>query len=250
MTRASLPRRAVVVGFIAGLVVGRAPAAPARGLRTVDVVGPRLTLGEVMAHLSGEVASLDLGPVPAPGRSRLLRRGEVEAALAAADYVGIQRIPVAVRIRRKMVSLSSKAIASLVADHLVVKNGVTMTAVRAPARRRVPAGYDVVRATVPRVPRRAGTWRTAVTLHFHRHAERIARLSIPATLEVTPAAAVPDVEKGHPLVLVVRRGQIEVRVRATAGAAADIGERLPVSLRPSGRIVPARLTRKDQAVAL
>ncbi|MEM9874025.1 MAG: hypothetical protein AAF928_03975, partial [Myxococcota bacterium] len=76
MTRASLPRRAVVVGFIAGLVVGRAPAAPARGLRTVDVVGPRLILGEVMAHLSGEVASLDLGPVPAPGRSRLLRRGE------------------------------------------------------------------------------------------------------------------------------------------------------------------------------
>jgi hypothetical protein len=53
--------------------------------------------------------------------------------------------------------------------------------------------------------------------------------------------------RGGALTLVVRRGLVEVTSAAVAGADADIGNILQVTLRPSGRTVRARLVEKDLA---
>jgi hypothetical protein len=61
---------------------------------------------------------------------------------------------------------------------------------------------------------------------------------------------VPDVAKGATITLLVRRGLVEVSIGAVAGADGDTGGILPVLLKPSGRVVRARIVDKDHAVAL
>ncbi len=48
----------------------------------------------------------------------------------------------------------------------------------------------------------------------------------------------------------VRQGLIEVRIGASAGADANIGDMLPVVLRPSGRVLQARLIEPTVALAV
>lgn len=241
-------RAALILLFVAMATLSTGVSAG--GIRTIDVIGPRITLGQIMAQLSGEVAELDLGPAPRPNGSRLIQGKEIEKALDEAGFIDVKRIPAAIRVRRKMETLNAKKVEELVEKNLLIKKGVTLQKLRARASTRVPAGYETVTATVPKVPRRAGSWSTSVSLNFYVGTERIARISVPATFDVSAEAAKPDVKKGSPVLLLVRAGQIEVRIKATAGAPADVGDKLPVTLRPSGRVVQARLVTKDRAIAL
>src|SRR5882724_13330009 len=67
-----------------------------------------LTVDTARIHLSdvsdgyddGELATLDLGPAPPPGNSRLLSRGEVEDQLrAAGDNAKSLRMPSVLRVK-------------------------------------------------------------------------------------------------------------------------------------------------------
>src|SRR5882724_851995 len=66
---------------------------------TVDTA--RIQLKDVSdGYDDGELASLDLGPAPPPGNSRLLSRAEVEAELrAAGDDAKNLRMPSALRVK-------------------------------------------------------------------------------------------------------------------------------------------------------
>jgi len=242
-------RRTLLILLLAALAT-LSTGVSARGVRTIDVVSPRITLGQIMTRLSGEVADLDLGPAPRPNGSRLIQRKEIQKALDEAGFIDVKHVPGAVRVRRKMETLDAKKVQELVEENLIVKKGVTLEKLRPRPSTRVPAGYDTVTATVPKVPRRKGRWSTSTSLNFYVGTERVARISVPATFDVSAEAAKPDVKKGSPVLLVVRAGQIEVRIKGTAGAPADVGDKLPITLRPSGRIVQARLVTKSRAVAL
>jgi flagella basal body P-ring formation protein FlgA len=71
---------------------------------------------------------------------------------------------------------------------------------------------------------------------------------VPLDLSVSAEGAVYDVVRGATVAVVVRRGSVEVRTTGFAGADADIGDRLPVQLRPSGRVLRTRLVNKDEAL--
>lgn len=242
-------RRTIAILLLA-VTATLSSGASAGGIRTIDVVEARITLGLIMTKLTGEVAELDLGPAPRPNGSRLIQRREIVEAIERAGYIDVKHIPAAVRVRRKMETLDAEKVEALVHENLIVKKGVVLQKLRPRAQTRVPAGYDAVTATVPKVPRRPGRWSTSASLNFYAAGERIARVSVSATFDVSAEAAKPDVKKGSPLLLIVRSGQIEVRIKATAGAPADVGDKLPITLRPSGRVIQARLIRKDRAVAL
>jgi hypothetical protein len=114
----------------------------------------------------------------------------------------------------------------------------------------VPAGFDHVTAELPAPTRRAGSVNVVATVSFYSDSEIAARITVPVELLVSAEALVPDVAKGATITLVVQRGLVEVSIPGTAAADGDLGGVLPVMLKPSGRIVRARIVDKDHAVSV
>jgi flagella basal body P-ring formation protein FlgA len=56
------------------------------------------------------------------------------------------------------------------------------------------------------------------------------------------------VSKGAAITLVVKTGLVEISTKAVANDNADVGDTLPVMLRPSGKVVRAKLIAKDRAL--
>jgi hypothetical protein len=151
-----------------------------------------------------------------------------------------------------MRALTPDAVERLVreaAGATALPRGARLAGVRAP-RLQVPSGWTSVALEVPRLPRRAGPLRMNATLRFLRAGESLAAAVVPLELLLPPEAATPTLARNAPVTLVLRAGLVEVSTAAWAGADADLGDTLPVVLRPSGRVLPARLVSPDRAEAL
>jgi flagella basal body P-ring formation protein FlgA len=107
-----------------------------------------------------------------------------------------------------------------------------------------------VSVELARPPRRVGPFSATAYLDLRRGDELIARVPVRVDLTLSAEAATPDLARGAAVTLVVRHGLVEVRASGSATADADVGETLPVMLRPSGRIIRARLIEPALAVAL
>ncbi len=227
--------------------------AQAKRIRTVLVSTSRVRLGQIMPKLEEPLSEIDLGPAPAPNGSRIITRKYIQEALEDEGVQGVSGIPRSVRVKRKMQRLAAKQIKSLTEAAIAergLKKGITITKIRPPARIKVAAGWDAVRVQLPRSPRRKGKWATTVMLSFEADGERVARVAVRVIFHLTEAATRPDIAKGAPLRLTVESGRVRVTIKAHAGADADVGDTFPVQLRPSGRIVRAKLVTPNQAVAV
>lgn len=219
----------------------------------VAVNGPRVLVGDVLRNAPPDAAAIDLGPAPAAGGSRLLDRAQILRALREHQATEPARIPEAVRVVRAVRVLRAPELDRLVRDALPpdrLPRGATLAAVRAPRPLEVPAGWSAVTVDLPRPPRRTGSFPTTALVSFLRDAEVLARVPVPVELTLTPEAALPDLARGAAVTLLVRQGLVEIRVSASAGADADVGDTLPVLLRPAGRVLRARLLERDLALAV
>jgi hypothetical protein len=238
---------------IAIALLGLALAAPAAAqppVPTVEIASTRVTLADLVPSVGAALGAVDLGAAPPPGGSRLVTRDELAKAAADAGAPRSLRLPASVRVVRRMRKLSAAETEKLVRDALVgpaLPRGVTIAAVRAPARLDVADGWDAVVAEVPKPPKRTGSLPTTALLTFSKGAEVLARASVPVDLALSAEAAVSDVARGAPLTLVIRRGLVEITASGLAGADADVGATLPVTVRPSGRVLRAKLVEKDRA---
>lgn len=222
-------------------------AAAVRPPKTVTVASPRLALGDVVAGIGADLATLDLGPAPAAGATRLFTRGDLQAAVG--DRAAGVRLPEAVRVERRTRRLSPQDLEAMVRASLEGKlpRGAALSAVRARGTTVVADGWDVVAAALPRLPRKVGRLATSVQLELSQQGTVIAGLQVPVELTLSAEAALPDVAKGAPVTVVVRRGFVEIQAQAVAGADADVGDALPVLLRGSGRSLRALLVTADRA---
>lgn len=219
----------------------------------VEVSGLRVRVGDVIRDAPATVADVDLGPAPQVGGSRVIGRAQILEAVRARDNEAHLRLPEAVRVVRRMSSLTPGDLERMVRDALPASRlprGATLAAVRAPRAIELPAGWTSVTAELPRPPRRTGAFTTAVMMTLRLGDEVIARASVPVELALSAEAAAPDVARGGPLTLLVREGLVEVRVGASAAIDADVGDTLPVLLRPSGRVLRARLIERNLALAV
>lgn len=240
---------AMLAAFAA--LAGTVPAGAGAPVKEVPVVGPRVLLADVVPAAPASVASVDLGPAPAPGGSRFVTQDELKKAAAGAGAKVLAALPAAVRVVRKMKHLTAadidretrKAVATA-----GLRKGVTLQGVRAPKSADVAEGWTSVTAEVPKPPRRTGKLPTTATLTFSRGTEVLARLAVPIDLDLSAQAAIPDIAKGGALTITVRAGLVEISAAAMASADADIGDELMVTLRPSGRILRAVLVGPDRAL--
>jgi hypothetical protein len=131
-----------------------------------------------------------------------------------------------------------------------LRRGITLRKLRPARAMTVAAGWDEVSVRLPKPPRRRGHWSTTAMLTFSAAGTPLARLALPVSFDISAEGAKPDVSKGAPLILVVRRGLVEIKVQAIAKTSADIGEILSVTLRPSGRNLRAKLLAGGRALAM
>lgn len=147
----------------------------------------------------------------------------------------------------ELVAIVREAIASSGAK---LPRGATLTRVRSATSVDLPNSSTRVTIEVTPPPRRAGAVVVPAVLSFWKDENVTARVPVTIELSIPADALVRDVSKGSPLVVVVRRGLVEVSAPAVSAADGDIGEVIQVLLRPSGRALRAKLVAKDRAVAV
>ena len=226
-----------------------APAVARTPIPEVRVTTARVHLTDVLPAITGDAGAFDLGPTPTPGSSRLVTRDDLLHALTEARASVPAKLPEAVRVFRRMRRLLPPEIEQITRAALpaTMPRGTALTALRTPKSIDVADGWDTITASVPRPPHRIGSFPTTVTLGFMSGVERLAEISFPIDVTVTAEGAAFDLARGGQLTLIVKRGLVEVEAQAFAAADADIGAVLLVTLRPSGRVVRARLLTADRA---
>ena len=231
-------------------VMGATPALADKPLVEHKVSHGRILLGDVVDGAPEALASIDLGPSPQPGSSRVVRREDVERAVIQGLPPKL-KVPVAVRIVRATKTLSPtdlEATTRTAIAAITLARGATYGGARPGAAVTVPAGYDLVRAEIPRPPRRAGKLATIATLTFLEGDTELARIQVPIDIELPKDAAFADVPKGAKVTFVITRGSVEIRASGTAGGDADVGEDLTVTVMDSGRVLRGKLKSRDPAV--
>jgi hypothetical protein len=242
--------------FAASLLAALALATPAAAAppQEVAVTGTRIRVGDVAPSVDAAIAAVDIGPSPTPGASRLVTKNDVVAALTAKLIPVPATLPDAVRVVRKAQHISPAELDGLVRGALNDKplgHGVTLAAVRVAHPVDVADGWAHIDVDVPHAPKRQGAFTTTAIASFYTaEGEAIARVPVPMELAVSADGALYDTPRGASVTLVIRRNYIEVRTTGMTTADADLGDAVPVQLRPSGRVLRARLTAKDEAVAI
>lgn len=113
----------------------------------------------------------------------------------------------------------------------------------------VPVGTTKTGLELTPPPRRPGVSSTTAVITFAKGEALLGRS--PVTLEITASKdALPEVPKGTPVVLVVRRDGFEITTAGITSEAGDVGEVVSVLLRPSGRSFRAQLVTHERAVAV
>jgi Chaperone for flagella basal body P-ring formation len=250
-----MTKRARLASF---LLFASLAATPARadvpgGPRQVVVCATRVHLGDLVANADATAAAIDLGPSPAAGVSRLITRADIIAALAARIATVPAGLPDAVRVLRKVKHLAPEDLDAVVREALATRTlgrGVTLASVRADRAQDVAAGWTRVEVEAPRAPKKVGPFTTTAIVSMFAGDEVVARLLVPIDLAVSDEGATFDAPRGASLTLVIRRTFVEVRAAGFAAADADVGDPVNVQLRPSGRLVRARLVSRDEALAV
>lgn len=251
-----MKRQALALLFLAILADaakahGAEPAMPAAAaIPRVEIPGARVRAKDILGATAPDV---EIGPTPPLGASRIVERAEIERAFAAASVAPPKKIPAAVRVSRKTRRLTAADVSDAIRSALAamrLPRGATLSSIRA-AGVEVPADFQRVTVDLPPLPRRAGpaTARAAVTFLGEGDAP-IHKTMTPIELLLPPEAAFVEIPRGAPITLVIRRGLIEVSVSAVAAIDSDVGTILPVTIKPSGRVLRARAIDKNHAVAL
>jgi hypothetical protein len=239
--------------FLVASVATWASVAIAAPPREVLITSPRIRVGDLLANAGDAAAAVDVGPSPAAGASKLVTRADMLSALEANRVTALRPLPESVRVVRKVRHLTSSDFDVLARQAILTRplgKGVSLLSVHVDHLVDVADGWTRVDMDIPRAPKKMGTFRTTAIASFYAESEIVARIVVPLELTVTAEGASYDVLRNSPVGLVLRRGCVEVRTTGFAGVDADVGDRLPVQIRPSGRVLRSRLVSKDEAVVL
>lgn len=236
---------------------GAPPDAPARGVTAGPAAIPRAEVRGAKVHardiLGASAPDVELGPTPPIGASRIVERDEIERAFAAAGVTPPKKIPAAVRVSRRSRRLTAAEVTDAIRSALAgarLPRGASLANVRASAVE-VPAELQRVTVDFPVLPRRAGKATAQATVTFlDEDGAALHKVLTPIELVLPPEAAFAEIPRGAPITLVIRRGLVEVSVAGVAAVDSDVGAILPITIKPSGRVLRGRAIDKDHAVAL
>jgi hypothetical protein len=103
------------------------------------------------------------------------------------------------------------------------------------------------RAEIPRPPKKAGLFKTAVIVPIIAGGNVVQRVPVTATFDVSEAAASPDVLRGARVTLVIDRRSARIGAAGISLSDTDIGSVAEFRVEKTGRVVRARLEGTDIA---
>jgi hypothetical protein len=213
----------------------------------------RLQVGDVVRNAPVSAATVDLGPAPPPGGSRLLGRDEILDALKKAGVESARlRIPASVRVTGASRVVEPDQV-SVMARALIQKDlpkGVTLLRVDAGSRVVISPRSILRSVKLAPLPRKKGPARVSAGLEWSCDERVVATGGVAVSVDISAEAAMADVTRGSALVLVVERNQVKVSAPGVSLADGMIGEIIRASVRSTNRVVSARIVARDRAVVI
>ncbi len=220
----------------------------AQTTRTVDHA--RLVIADLVPGAPSAMASVDLGPAPPPGGTRVIAKGEVDSRLRSAGLEpSALRMPQSIRVLGASKRISPVELGRL-ATPLIEKElpaGIRLTKTEPYSEVVVSPRATVRSATVPRPPRQKGQFRTTATVELVNDDVVVARIPVPILLDISEAAAKADLQRGSVVMLVIDSRSVRISTEGVVMADANVGDVANVQVKSTGRIVPAKLVSKDEA---
>jgi len=224
-------------------------AASAESERTIS--SARIHLSDVSdGYDEGELASLDLGPAPPPGNSRLLSRTEVEEQLrAAGDDAKSLRMPGVLRVKSASKrwsaeelhdALTPKVLLALPPGLKFKSSKFTRALVTAP-------NVTVGNAHFPKFPKREGELTLTVTVDLLQDDVTVMRVPLTVVVWVSEAATRPAASKGARINLIIEHGPARVTALAVALSDTELGALGLFRVGRTQRVLRARLLSADAA---
>ncbi len=206
-----------------------------------------------LVRASDEIGSVDLGPAPPPGASRLVARAEIEDHIRASgmDPKGM-KLPASIRVVSASMRFTPEALAKAATPAIVkaLPPGVTLSRVE-PSRDLVTHPGTTVRlATVPKLPRQKGPSQSSAMLELVTEDGVVTKLPVAISVDISDAAAHADVPRGGRLEVYYERGAIKIATTGVALSDVDVGETTQMSLVATGRVVRAKILSRDRAEIL
>jgi len=217
--------------------------------RTID--GSRIHLKDVSdGYDEGEFATLDLGPAPPPGNSRLLSRSEVEDQLrAAGDDAKSLRMPSALRVKSASKRWLAEDLREAVTPRLMaaLPPGLTFKAIKLNRGLVTSPSVSIGEVRFPRFPKRVGELTLTATVDFQQDGITVTRLPVTVVVVVSEAATHAAASKGARVNLVIERGAARVTALATALSDCELGALGLFRVATTQRVLRARLISPDSA---
>ena len=215
------------------------------------ISSPRILLRDVThSYDAGALSSLDLGPAPPPGNSRLLSRLEVEDQLrAAGDDAKSLRMPSFLRITSSAKRWSAEELRDALTPKVIaaLPIGVQFKASKFTRPLMTSPNVTVGSAHFPKFPRREGELTLTVTVDLEQDTVTVMRVPLTIVVQITEAATRPAITKGARVNLVIEHGPARVSALATALSDTELGEVGLFRVATTLRVLRARLQSPDSA---
>jgi hypothetical protein len=234
-----------------GFLVVTAFSLSASAETELTIEGARIHLSEVSdGYDEGDLATLDLGPAPPPGNSRLLSRGEVEDQLrAAGDDAKSLRMPAFLRVKSAAKRWSPAQLNEAILPKLLaaLPFGVKLKSAKLTRSIVTSPGVTIGNARFPKIPKHEGEMTLTATVDIMQDDMTVLRIPVNVLVQVTDAATKPAVTKGARVNLVIERGPARVTALAMALSDTELGESGLFRVSSTQRVLRARLLTTDTA---
>ncbi|MEO7037463.1 MAG: hypothetical protein ABI548_26150 [Polyangiaceae bacterium] len=234
-----------------GFVLATTFALSASAELSQTIYTSRIHLSEVSdGYDDGDLASLDLGPAPPPGSSRLLSRAEVEDQLhAAGDSAKKLRMPASLRVKSAAKRWTADELRDALTPKLIsgLPAGVHFKASKLNRSVVTSPSVTVGEAHLPRIPKHVGELTLTAIVDLMQDDVIVLRVPITLVVQVTELATQPTAAKGTRVNLVIEHGETRVTALAIAMSDTELGATGLFRVASTQRILRARLLSTDAA---
>lgn len=217
-------------------------AVAGKNVRKVSVDSDRLTLGDVVRNAPRDVAGLDMGPAPKPGKDRVITGKQVRSRLkkAMVRTKGL-RIPGKIRVRRASQNVNELTLRKHVEQALEnqLPDGMSYEDVVLRGGMLLPRGRVRVQLEMPRKVRR-GLYNFKA--HVYAGKSKPQTTLVRVNLRSDTANTRDVIERGDAVWLKVKTGSVVVSARGVAQQDGRMGQRIAVIPKQGRKMVYGTVT--------
>jgi hypothetical protein len=207
----------------------------------IEVDADRVLLGDVVRGVSAEVSSVDLGPSPEPGFSRIMTRRQVKSRLAQAMVkVSLVKMPKTVRVYRPKQIMSELQLKKRLVEAMeqVLPDGFELLGVHSMGGLVLPRGPVNLKIKLPRKLRRG---RLGVRARVSVGGQSPRLIAFSADIEEQVERQVIIMSRGSRVMIVAKTGQVTVQSHGVAQQNGRLGEVIAVLPKGSRKLVYAKV---------